>query len=164
MTSRQALASTLHLFVVFAFFGAGFFCVSLPYLPELRVRVADALLSRFEVCTLLGLGFFATSLLLLLGFYSLNRGQFLRIVMGRHLVEIDTRVIRSTVEDCFKRKFPTIALQDLEIIWGRKLEIGVVLGAVENEEELLERVEKELSQLLRHRFGYKKPFALILKQ
>ncbi len=164
MTPRQALASTLHLFVVFAFFSAGFFCVSLPYLPDLRIKIADAVLGSFETCTLLGLGFFGASLLLLLGFYGLNRGQFLRIVMGRHLVEIDAKVIRDTIEDCLKKQFPKISLQDLEIIWGRKIEISVAVRAFEDEEALLEKAEKELTQLLRQRFGYKKSFALILKQ
>lgn len=164
MTPRQALASMLHLFVVFAFFAAGIFFVSLPYLPELRVKVADAILGGYEVCAIVGLGLFAASFLLLVGFYSLNRGHFLRIAMGRHLVEIDAKVIRDTVEDCFKKEFPKLALQDLEVIWGRKLEISVSLGAVEDEEALLQKVEENLSQLLRHRFGYKKPFALILRE
>ena len=75
MTPRQALVSTLHLFVVLAFFVAGFFFVSFSYLPQVKEKI-------FEKSTLIGLGLFVTSLVLLLGFYALDRGRYLVIKMG----------------------------------------------------------------------------------
>ena len=164
MTPRQALASALHFFVVLVFFGAGLFCVGLPYLPELRVQLADMILYRLDAFLLMGLGFFVTSFLLFLGFYTLNRGRFLKIVMGQHLAEIDVKVMRDTIEQYFKAKFPQISIQDLEVIWGRKLEINVSVGSVENEQELFENAENELSSLLKHRFGYHKKFSLIMQK
>ena len=164
MTPRQALASALHFFVVLVFFGVGFFFICLPYLPELRVQLADMILYRPDAFPLMGLGFFVTSFLLFLGFYTLNRGRFLKIIMGQHLAEVDVKVIRDTVEQCFKAKFPQISLQDLEVIWGRKLEINVTVGSVENEQELFVKAENELSSLLKHRFGYHKKFFLIVQK
>lgn len=163
MTLRQALASTLHLFVVLFFFGAGFFCVSLASVIELRVQIIHLLLSKPELCTLFGIGFFSVSFLLLLGFYGLNRGQFLRILMGRHVAEIEAKIVRSTVEECFKKQFSQLTLQELEIVWKDRLEIHVSLGKEGNEEEILQKVEQELTALFKHRFGYKKPFTFIVR-
>lgn len=133
-------------------------------MPELKVQLIDAILYRQDICPRISLGFFVASFLLFLGFYTLNRGRFLKIVMGHHLAEIDVKVMRETIEHCFKTKFPKIVLQDLEVIWGRKLEINVSLGSVENSQDLFKDVEKELSMLLKSRFGYGKNFSLIVQK
>lgn len=167
MSPRQALTSALHLFVVFFAFAAALFFVCLPYLPELQVRVSDLILYRAEACTGIGLGLFVLTFLLSLGFYALNGGTFLRINMGRHLVEIDSKVIRSTIEDCLKKQCSEkIVLQDLEIIWDRSIEISARIDSMKPEEkkQALARMEAELSALLRKRFGYKRPFILNLAQ
>ena len=156
MSPRQALASALHLFVVFAFFIAGFFFVCLPYLPEIRVQI-------FEKCTLIGLGLFITSLVLLLGFYALDRGRYLVIRMG---ISADVNVVRQTVEDCLMKQFPKkIALSEVEIGRRSRIEIKVRMAplAEEEREELFIEAEKQLGILLRDRFGYSKPFYLIVK-
>lgn len=156
MTPRQALVSALHLFVVAAFFVAGLFFVSLAYLPELR----DGL---FENCTLIGLGLFIAALLLLLGFYALDRGRFLVIQMG---VSANLAVVRQTLEECFARHFPKkIFLSDLDLGRKDRLEIRVTLTPLDEDvrEKLFVSAEKELTTLLRERFGYAKPFHLIVK-
>lgn len=166
MRPRQAIASSLHLFAVLAFFAAGFFFFSLPYLPELRIRIADILLSRFEFCTTVAFGFLLAALLLLVGFYGLNRGRILRIEMGRHLASVDVDVIRLTLEECFKRNFPAqVSLTDVEVISAKKLEIGVTIAPINEEmrEELFVNAERALQTLLKERFGYRKPFYLIVK-
>ncbi len=162
MNSRQALASLLHLFVVFAFFIAGFFFVALPYLPESRVRVIDFFSLEFEKCTLVGLGFFALSLLLLVGFYALNRGRYLVIQMG---VAADLKVVRQTVANALSEQFPKqIALNDVELGARSRLAINVTLAPLEEEarEALFIEAEQHLNTLLRARFGYSKPFYLVV--
>lgn len=163
MTPKQALLSTLHLFVVFAFFAAGLFFVLLPYLPQTRTDLIDLLAQNYHKCTHLGLGFFLTSLLFLLGFYAFNRGRFLEIKMG---ISSDLLVIRKATQECFSTKFPKkISLKSVEIGSKSRLGFRVHLASLNeaDREALYTEVEKELSILLSERFGYTKSFSLIVK-
>ncbi|MES2272675.1 MAG: hypothetical protein V4487_00585 [Chlamydiota bacterium] len=167
MTPRQAFASLLHLLVVFAVFSAGLFFVSLPYLPDVRMRLEICLLHRFEIFTHVGFGFLGAAFLLFLGFYGLNRGRSLRIKMGGHSAEVDAQLIHLAIEECFKTNFSKkLIFKDLKILRGAELEIGVKLSDTPEagQEELLRKAEKELQILLRQRFGYTKPFYLIFKK
>ena len=165
MTLRQALISILHLLFVSICFGAGLFCVSLAYLPDLRVRLADIILMRQDLCTQAGIILFAIAFLLLLGLYGLNRGKFLRFVMGRHKLEIKEKVIRETIEGFFKAHPSKLSLVDLEIAGKSNLEMRVAFQEPPDSkqaEELLKKTETDLTQLLYERFGYKKAFVLSL--
>ena len=150
MSPRQALVSALHLFVVLAFFIGGFVFIALPYLPEIQMQL-------IEKSTLIGFTLFAASLVLLLGFYALDRGRYLVIQMG---TSTDVNVIRQTVEECFERQFPKkIFLSDIEI--GKQLEIHVRMADLDERE--MAAIEQALSLLLKDRFGYSKPFHFIVK-
>ena len=162
MSPRQALASALHVFVVFAFFTAGLFFVALPYLPETRIQIVDILSNQFEKCTTIGLGLFLASLIFLLGFYALNRGRYLVIQMG---LSTDLKIVRQTIEDCLAKQFPKkILLKEIEIGAKSRLELRVHLAPLDESarEELFIQVEQELGILLQNRFGYSKPFHLIV--
>ncbi len=164
MTLRQALASALHFFVVFAFFALGLFFVCIPYLPQVQEKMVVLFTNQFEVCTFIGFWIFAASFILLLGFFALNQGRFLRIEMGGHLAEIDVHIVRQTLDECLKKNFPKlISLNDVEI--GKRIEINVAIAPLEEEvrEELFIKTEKALETLLKERFGYTKPFHLIVK-
>ena len=165
MTLRQAMLSIMHLLFVCTIFGAGFFCISLVYLPDLRIRLADILLMQPDLCITLGLCLFGIAFLLLLGLYGLNRGNYLRFVMGKHRVEIKEKIIRETIEGFFKAQGKNFSLVDVEIKGKSALELRVSLRDVlsmDQAESLLEQTEKELSDLFYERFGYKKPFILSL--
>jgi len=156
MSPRQAFASALHLFVVLAFFIAGLFFVALPYVPEFKAQI-------FEKSTLIGLGLFLSSFIFLLGFYALDRGRYLVIRMG---ISADVNLIRHTVEDCFARQFSKkISLSEVEIGHKSHLEFRVSFAQLSEKErlQLLTEAEKQLSILLRERFGYSKPFRFIVK-
>ena len=149
MTLRQAFASALHLFVLFAFIMAGVFLVSLSHLPELKKKILEADL------TLVGILFFAAAFLLFWGFFALNSGKYLRVRMN---VDIDVKVVHQSIEELFQaRKIP---LQEVSVT-GSKLQITVSMK--KEDEEQLPELEKELGILLRQRFGYTKPFYLIVK-
>lgn len=164
MNFRRAFAETLQLFTVFAFFAAAVFFFSLSYLPETRFLLSSFLLSRYEILTSISLVFFVAALLLFFGFYSLNRGQFLRIEMGKNLTELDSRLIFETIEAHFKKEHSSkISLLDLEIINGKKLEVTVTFEKTPLEKIELAEVEKSLKLLFRERFGYSYPFYFLLK-
>ncbi len=156
MSPRQALTSALHLFVVFAFFLAGFAFVSLPYLPKLKTEI-------FEQSTLIGLSLFIISLVLLLGFYALDRGRYLVLQMG---VSTDANVIQQSIEECLNRQFgKKISLSDVEVTRKSNLEIRVSLAPLDEaaREVLFVEAEKQLNLLLKERFGYHRPFRLVVK-
>jgi hypothetical protein len=163
LNPRQALAASLQLFAVFTFFGIGFFLVCLPFAPEVRILFSHAIVHRPDLCTLLGVGFFGAAFLLLIGFYGLNRGRFLSLRMGRHWMEIDAEIVRRTVEPLLKSQ--RIALEEVEILRGRDLEFGVRLTELTEAEQetALAEAEKQLSILLKERFGYSRPFTLVAK-
>lgn len=166
MTFRQAFASVLQLFAVFALFLVGFYFVCLPYFPEARERAIDLLIDQPEAFLWIGGGFFAASFVLLIGFYAINRGRTLRIRMGEHRAEIDVQVIRQTIEECLRSHFARkMALMDVEISGGSRIEIGVSMAPIEEDarEALFVEAESALKSLLRLRFGYAKPFHLNVK-
>lgn len=163
MTARQALIASLHLLFVFFFFGAGFFFVSLAYLPDFRVQLSDMILFHTEACTQIGILLFGVSFLLLLGLYGLNRGRFIRLKMGRHLVEMREKAIRETLDLFLRKKQPKLILTDFEIVGQSRFEMKVALKSShdpEKTEQLLEQAEKDLAQFFQERFGYQKEFIL----
>ena len=161
MTIRQALAAVLQLFVVFTFFGFGFVLVCLPFAPETRILLADALLNEPDLWSFLGIGCFALAFLCALGFYALSRGRFLVLQMGKHVLAMDETVLRETIEPSLSRVFAEkLSLDHVEIVRRRDLEIGVSLSPMDEEEreKLLLEAEQHLETLLRERFGYRRPF------
>ena len=151
MSPRQVFAPILHLFILFSFFTGAFFFLAFPYLPHLKEKF-------FEKSPWIGLGLLIASLILLLGFYLLHRGKYLILRGG---VSVDLHVVRQTIEDCLSRQFPKISCRDVELGTKSRIEIRISLK-LERKEELLQ-VEKQLGRLLQERFGYLKPFYLIVK-
>jgi hypothetical protein len=161
---RQAFLSLLHLFVVFAFFSLGAFFIALPHFPELNYELVDLLTHRIEECTQIGGAISILSLLIFLSFYALHKGRYLVIKMG---VKVDLHLIRHAIEDLFARQFSKkLILRDLEMGSKNLLQIHVSLNALEEKqrEELFCHAEKGLFALLRDRFGYAKPFYLVVKE
>jgi hypothetical protein len=158
---ERAIAAVLHLFVIFAFFTLGLFFVLLPYLPLAQERSAHFLMHRQEDCTLVGILLFAATFVLLIGFLTLNRGRTLRLKMG---TEVDAELIRQTLEKYFEAS-PMISLREVQIPSGSRLEIGVSIAPLEEDarEALFVKAEEELQTLLKERFGYSKPFHLVVK-
>ena len=167
MSLRRALASLLYLLVVSTFFSAGLFFVSLPYLPDVRLQLEFYLLHSFEIFTLIGFGFLAAAVFFFFGFYALSRGRYLVIKMGGGNAEVNKRLIQLTIEEWLRTHFSKkLSLINLEIIRGHQLEIGVQLHCTheqKEEEKLLQRVEQEFQTLLGQRFGYTKPFYLVVR-
>jgi hypothetical protein len=147
----------MHLFVVLSFFLGGCFFVSFPYFPEVKAQI-------FEKSTVVGLALFTISLILLLGFYALDRGRYLVIKMG---IRTNTSIIRQTVEECMAKHFhQKIFLSDVEVDQKTGIEIRVSLAPSSEDarEQLFIEAEKQLRVLLNERFGYTKPFHLVVYQ
>ena len=75
-------------------------------------------------------------------------------------------VIRQTVEECMVTHFPKqMYLSDVEVDRKSRIEIRVSLAPISEQDRkaLFVEVEKQLGSLLRDRFGYTKPFRLVVK-
>jgi hypothetical protein len=166
MNSRSAMRSLLQLFASFSFFAGAIFFFSLPFRPLLRLKISDVLLASPSLCHLVGAFLMAASIVLIGGFYFLSRGRYLRISMGGNPISIDAAAVYKTVEECLKSQFgPQIALSDLYVVRGGKLEIEISLAPSVDpiREEVFAAVQKQLVPLLEEKFGYSKPFNLIVK-
>ena len=109
------------------------------------------------------MGLFLVSLILLVGFYTFNRGKYLVIRMG---ISTDLKVIQHAVEDYFNKQFPKkIVLKEVEIGSKSQLDFKVQLTPTDeaSREKLFVEVERELGILLQKRFGYSKSFHVIVK-
>lgn len=164
MILRRAVASTLQFFSVFTLFCLGFFLAVLPYLPEARMRLINMLLHDNEMFSFLGAGVFLVTLLLVLGFYGINRGRYFRIKMGQDFADVKISLIRRTLKECFQTRFlKKLVLEDLDLVSQNRLEIGVRAEKGDIEKALFTEVEKELQTLLKERFGYSGTFYLTVR-
>jgi hypothetical protein len=163
MSFKQAFASILYLFVVSSFFLLGILCMGLSYIPSIQMSALDLLSRHAGELTWVGAGLIALSVLLFLGFNAINPGHYLRFKMGDNAVKIDRKVVRKAVEEVFRGK--KIALRDIDVVAGKQLEFGVEVNEPDDEEreQLLLDIEKDLQALLQKRFGYTKPFYLVVK-
>ncbi len=163
MQVKQAISSSLQLFSVFAFVAAGLFFFALPFLPEAKVRLAYLILEGEEACAQVGIVFLSLGFIFFVGFYGANRGKELVLKMGKHPISVHVDVIEEMIEQ--RLKSHSVLLQGVQIMNGKRLEISVELGPVEQakQEALLKDVEQSLESLLRERFGYFKPFHLNVK-
>lgn len=122
------------------------------------------LTSSYGQCTSIGIGLILATLFLTLAFYALNHGRYIVIKMG---VTTNIKLIQKAVEECFRRNFPKkIRLKDIEIGPQTHLGFKVSLAPLDEaaREDLYIEVEDQLNVLLKERFGYSKPFNLIVKQ
>ncbi len=166
MSVRKAIISVFHLFAGFSFFASGLFFLSLPFLPRLRISLANALLGSCEGCVKAGIGLLSLSAIWTLGIYSLSRGRTLEIGMGGRKAVVDAEILRKTLEECFRGNFEgRIVLSDFAVLGKTKLSIEVFLTPFEESlrEELFASVQNTLGTLLKERFGYEASFSLIVK-
>ncbi|EKE09275.1 MAG: hypothetical protein ACD_16C00199G0005 [uncultured bacterium] len=168
MGAKSAIAATLQLFFIFACFLVGLFFVCFPYLPQLQNQVSHIFSAPFETCTHIGVGILGLTVVLTLAFYVLHRGSYVVIQMGgQSKAHLHRTIIQKAVEACLSSKFPQkMHLKQLEIGPKEHLDFTVTLtpqGAALGEALYLQ-VEEELNLLLKERFGYSKPFHLIVQE
>jgi hypothetical protein len=158
MTVRQAFMGLLQLFVVLFFLGAGVLLIGLRFAPGLALTLENALLTKPDLFALVGFVLIGLSLMLVLGFLSVNRGRTLLLRMG---ASIDVLLIRQTIAPLLQRQFADrIALSDVRILRGKELTIGLRLAPMnpDEREKLLLQAERHLQILLMERFGISQPF------
>jgi hypothetical protein len=166
MRLREAVASALHLLVIGLFFVLAAILFWLPSNPDWRFIGVNWLMEKSEPFYWMGAIFMAMGFFFMLGFYGIGRGRFLRLLMKPHIAIVDTKLLREVVEDCFRTHFPRLVRGvDIAVASNQCLDVAIDLMALDNNRQmkLLREMEKQLSYLLRQRFGYCRPFILSVR-
>lgn len=163
MRFREAIASALQLFVILFDFGLALFFVILARRLDWRSLGIHWLQDEPEYFYWIGAAVGCLGILLMLGFYGVGRGRFLRLAMKPHIAMIDIKLLQKATEECFQTHFsPQVRGSDIAIFSKQRLEVAVDLAPMESRIQivLLKDMEQKLTTLLRDRFGYTRPFTV----
>ncbi|HEY4255364.1 MAG TPA: hypothetical protein VGM34_03350 [Chlamydiales bacterium] len=156
-------AAILHLFTSMLFLGFGSILLGFFAFEPARLKLIELLTREPDYLVLAGAAVLSVGVLLILGFYSAHRGKFLVVRMGERKVVVDAKVVASTLKPLFQKQFGQ-RLELLSVGIGAKgfLEIALRFAPQIDAEQTLTLIESELQLLLAQRFGYKKPFKVIV--
>ena len=165
MRSGNILFSAVHFFVILLILSLGGLLLALPYAETFRFHLTYYIYERPDLFKLIGgvsLGF---GVLLLIGFYFLNKRHFLTVKMGPAATQIDEAIVQNYVQDYWKEKHASDeGLVDVVVQKGEVLEIIVPAPKDwegEVEEHLL-RLQNDLGDRLSRRLGYYREFYITL--
>jgi hypothetical protein len=157
MRAGNILFSAAHLFVIVSIFSLGALFFALPYAESLRFYLVYYLYEEPQTVLVIGGGCLIFGLLLLIGFYRLNRSQFLTIKMDRFELEIDPLVVRGSVQNFWKNAYPfEKGVVDVVVQKEKKMEILLHMpkGWEDSLEENLFKLQKALGRHLSKELGY----------
>ena len=149
-------------FAVLVLLLGGFF-IGLEHASHLRYSIARFFLETALSFSLIGYLILGCGTLLLIGFYTMHRGTYYRVKMGGGDLLVDATVIRSYLDEYWKRAFPDQELSvDVGVMSGQRLEMFVELPLLAPDEQTsaLKKAESELSRILQKKIGYEQEFIL----
>ena len=152
--------SAIELLVVLFILGSGLLLMGVHYSPILRNGAIRLLIEQQWFLLSVGELLVILSLFLFVGFYFMNRRRFLSFQVGSSKASINESIVSDYVTSYWKENFPEVkALPEVCFRGGKELE---VIAHVPEGDQLLERVESELSVVLARKVGYEKPFTLTI--
>lgn len=165
MRTGNLLFSAVHLFVVLFILGVGVFFLLLPGSVAFRLALEQILVNEAAMLAKIGLVITFFGVLLLVGFYVLNRKKYITLRMNGSKTLIDEAIIRDYLSQYWKEVFPHHDIySEVVLHFPQKLEIIAQLPSMreEDKEHLLLRIQNELSVLLARKLGYEKEFFLTI--
>lgn len=167
MSLKQALLSTLHLFVLFSFFALSFSFFALGASPEMRRQLGDHFIREGMWSLDVGAAFLGIALLLSFTLQRIHRGGYLQLRGGAgKLYRISPKIVKQTIAQELQGHLPEgLFLQELDVsLLKGRVEMHLTLkGEGEKKEQFLDTAEQKLQELLAIRFGYFKPFRVTLR-
>lgn len=168
MRPGNLLFSAVQFIFVVVVLSLGAFLIGLANAPLLRSAIATMFLEKSALFTFLGVMLLIIGLLLLLGFYSMQRGRYLSVEMKDRKTQIEIRLVKEYVEKYWKNTFPDQDVHTEVLIYpNQKIELSLQIPNLSFEEQqaVLEKVEKELGDLFAKKLGYNREFVcnLIVK-
>jgi len=161
MRTGNLLFSAVQFIFVSMVLSLGAFLIGLANAPQLRSAIASLFLEKSNLFTLLGSVFLVIGFLLLIGFYSMQRGKYLRVEMKDRKMQVDIGVVKDYVASYWKTLYPD---QDTHTeVWiypDQKIELSFQIPNLPFEEQqvVLEKIEKDLGDLLAKKLGYDREF------
>lgn len=163
MKAGEIISSLVHLLILSALMAAGLGSIALFYLPGARLALADAIYYYPAIFLYLGALLIAIAITAAVGFYLIHRARYYTLKMGASKTLIEESIIEDYVRNYWKELFPESSSRpSVRIGAKQQLEISAELppSAPVEKEELLHRIENELSVLLARHLGYEEPFTL----
>ncbi len=163
MRSGHLLFSAVQfLFTVLILLIGGFF-IGLHYAPHLRLAFGQFFVNHSSSFISIGLSILGCGILLLIGFYAMNRGAYFRFLVPANNAIVEAALFRSYVKKYWTDQFPGSGLSTDVILHGdQKMEISLEMPQTEikDHELFLEKTETDLSRLLTKTLGYRGEFIL----
>lgn len=132
-------------------------------LPVYVLPLPGFFLRPRSLFSLIGYLILGCGILLLIGFYAMNRGSYYSVNMGNQKMAIDPAVVRGYVADYWNQVFPEHQLS-VEVVVAKKQKFEMFvefpLVTLEAQETILEKAESDLAQILNKHMGYTKEFSL----
>ena len=158
MRSGQALFAAVQLLFTALVLCIGGFFLCLPFAPHMRFHLASLLSERDDLFLILGSGFLGLGVILLIGFYFMNRHSYYQLEMKhKHIAAVEVDLLRKLIAIYWKKAFPEKDLStDVLLHQGKKIEVVVEVPSmsIDEQQQLLEKVEKEIGELLEGQVGY----------
>lgn len=166
MRSGHLLFSAVQfLFTLLIVLIGGFF-VGLHYAPHLRLCIANIFIEYSNSFASIGLSILSCGILLLVGFFAMNRGVYFRfLIPSQQNAVIEAALFRTCIKKYFTSQFPESNLSiDVILHRDQKIEISLEmpLKQIEDHDLFLQTTEKDLRLLLSKTLGYRNDFLLTI--
>lgn len=164
MRTANVFMSALHLLIIFLIFGIGSFFVTLYFYPNILLYFINLLISQPQLILKVGAFSLLLALTLVIVFYMINKKQYLKFIMEKHQIHIDSNLIRALVEKYLETSYPdTKNKLEICILPKDKLEIIATVDSLDVQKDLLSELEKKIGKLLSKHLNYEKDFVFTLK-
>ncbi len=186
MKTANLLFSAIEFLFVLLILLLGGFLIGLYYAPHLRFAIAQFFIEHNESLIPIGLCVLGCGLLLLIGFYSMNRAAYFRFSVPfkpkctpssesqksppspaqTSSLLIESALIQKYIKIFWDEQFPHHHLKTEVILHSNEtIEISLEMPPLlqnSDDRSFLEKIERDLSDLLTNTLGYQRDFFLTL--
>jgi|LakMenE18May11ns_1017448.scaffolds.fasta_scaffold9937142_3 hypothetical protein len=159
---KNVFYSFISLLIALFFVLLGVIGVIFSWFPAAKAAFIQFLIEDSYLLFLFGIAFIVIGMALMMNIISSGRRQYYHISSGQKSLTIDETVIQNYLNSYWKNLFPKAHVPSKLTLKKNKLYLTVDLPYIppDQQKPVLERIEKDLSELLATTFGYKEPFYL----
>ena len=158
------LNTSLTLILALFFILLGGFTFILTFSSSLQANLLDLIRNNFWILFLFGLGFVLIGITLSAYSVLTHRKSYLKTKTGSNLTLISENVIHTYLESYFEKLFPEQRIPFRFLIKKKKMQVIADLPffPLEEQKNLLNLIESDLSEILSEKIGYTESLELIL--
>lgn len=164
MKVANILMSAIHLLIVILIFAIGSFFVALYFYQNILFDFVNRAVEKPDLFLTMGLFTIFLAIVLFAFFYFVNKGQYMKFIMGKNKFHIDAMLIKTYIEKYLQTTYPGKKNKfEVYILPENKLEIVANVSSLDNQKDFLLNAEKKISKLLYENFDYENDFIFTLK-